>query len=174
MSEQGKIGGYLHIEGWETFDRELFNRRKVRAGFRKAGQIVAAEAKMQLILARGAGGYPVYRTGRLTDSIKAKVSRPGFMVRVSPRMTPAMGEHFYPAYLHYGVRSGAKVKALPKGQGRGKSNRRGRGERQAAVAARRATGWRVAPRANYMVNALEDTAPRVRQVLIRAFTSALK
>ena len=172
MSEQGKIGGYLHIEGWETFDRELFNRRKVRAGFRRAGQIVAAEAKMQLILARGSNGYPVYRTGRLTDSIKAKVSRPGFMVKVAPTKTPAMPE-FYPAYLFYGVRQGARVRGLAKGKGRGKSNRRGRGERQAAVAARRSTGWRISPRANYMVNALEDTAPRVRQVLTKAFTSAL-
>ena len=172
MSEQGKIGGYLHIEGWETFDRELFNRRKVRAGFRRAGQIVAAEAKMQLILARGSNGYPVYRTGRLVDSIKAKVSRPGFMVKVSPTKAPDMPE-FYPAYLFYGVRQGARVRGLPKGKGRGKSNRRGRGERQAAVAARRSTGWRISPRANYMVNALEDTAPRVRQVLTKAFTSAL-
>lgn len=173
MSEQGKLGGYLHIEGWETFDRELFNRRKVRAGFRKAGQIVAAEAKMQLILARGANDYPVNRTGRLVESIRAKVSRPGFMVKVAPIKTAAMPE-YYPAYLFYGVRQGARVRGLAKGKGRGKSNRRARGERQAAIAARRATGWRISPRANYMVSALEDTAPRVRLVLTRAFANALK
>lgn len=170
---QARIPAYMHIEGWEQFDRNLdFNKRKIRAGMRKAGKLVAAQAQMSVALSRGAEGYPVSRTGRLVDSIRYKVSRPGFMVKIAPQKTAGMAE-FYPAYLHYGVKAGPRVKALAAGQGRGKSNRRGRGERQAAEAARQATGWRIAPRANYMVDALDDSAGRVRAILTKAFERSL-
>ncbi|MDH0097465.1 hypothetical protein N7333_12865 [Pseudomonas sp. GD04158] len=165
MSELPTLAAYMHIDGWETFEREVFNKRKVRAGFRRAGQIVAAEAEMAIRLARGSNGYPVNRSGRLVKSIRYKVSRPGFLVKIAPTRTSDMPE-YYPAYLHYGVRKGARV--------RGKANgRRRRGERQAAIAARNSGDWRIKPRANYMVNALEDSAPRVRTVLQKAFGSAL-
>lgn len=174
MADRPTLGGYLHIEGWDSFEQSVFDRRRVRAGFRKAGRIVAAEAEMAIRLARGAEGYPINRTGALVKSIKAKVSRAGFLVKIAPMRTEEMGAHYYPAYLHYGVRAGAKVGALAAGKGRGTSNRRAAGARQAAIAQRRASGWRIAPRENYMVNALEDAGPRVRAVLQKAFAAAFQ
>lgn len=82
-----------------------------------------------------------------------------------------MGEEFYPAFLHYGVRYGKALKPLAPGKGRGKSNRRARGER---VAARKANGWRIEPRANYMSDALQDAGSDVRAILSRAFADALE
>lgn len=166
MTTRPTLAGYMHVEGWDTFEREVFNRRKVRAGFRKAGRIVAAEAEMAIRLARGSNDYPVNRSGRLVNSIKAKVSRAGFLVKVAPTRTSDMAD-YYPAYLHYGVRKGARVR------GKAEGKRRRRGERQAAIAARNAGEWRIKPRANYMVNALEDSAPRVRAVLQKAFAASL-
>ena len=39
MSNSVGVNGYLHIEGFEKFDREAFDKRKVRAGMRKAGRL---------------------------------------------------------------------------------------------------------------------------------------
>ena len=33
------IDGYLHVDGFDKFDQEAFNKRKIRAGMRKVGQI---------------------------------------------------------------------------------------------------------------------------------------
>lgn len=97
------IDGYLHVEGFDKFDQEAFNKRKIRAGMRKVGQLIAGRAQMNLALGGGQDGYPVNRSGATTDSIGYKVSRSGFLVRVAPSKTASM-RAFYPAYLHYGVR----------------------------------------------------------------------
>ncbi len=97
------IDGYLHVEGFDKFDQEAFNKRKIRAGMRRVGQLIAGRAQMNLALGGGQEGYPVNRTGATTESINFKLSRSGFLVRVAPNKTASMRE-YYPAYLHYGVR----------------------------------------------------------------------
>ncbi|MCG8292251.1 hypothetical protein [Pseudomonas entomophila] len=103
MSNSVSIDGYLHVEGFDKFDQEAFNKRKIRAGMRKVGQLITGRAQMNLALGGGQEGYPVNRTGATTDSINFKLSRSGFLVRVAPNKTASMKE-YYPAYLHYGVR----------------------------------------------------------------------
>ncbi|WP_178080996.1 hypothetical protein [Pseudomonas sp. DrBHI1] len=103
MANSVSIDGYLHVEGFDKFDQEAFNKRKIRAGMRKVGQLITGRAQMNLALGGGQDGYPVNRSGATTDSIGYKVSRSGFLVRVAPSKTASM-RAFYPAYLHYGVR----------------------------------------------------------------------
>jgi hypothetical protein len=166
MSNSVGVDGYLHIEGFEKFDREAFDKKKVRAGMRKVGRLVTGKAQMNLALARGNAGYPHVRTGRLRDSVTFRVSRSGFMVKVAPKKTGDM-QAFYPAYLHYGVKQGGRVK----GQSGG---RRARGGRADLVAARRAGGWRIDPRDNYMADALQDSASDVQKILGAAFADGLR
>ncbi|MEE1888856.1 hypothetical protein [Pseudomonas carassii] len=103
MANSVSIDGYLHVEGFDKFDQEAFNKRKIRAGMRKVGQLIAGRAQMNLALGGGQEGYPVNRTGATTESINFKLSRSGFLVRIAPNKTASMKE-YYPAYLHYGVR----------------------------------------------------------------------
>lgn len=103
MANSVSIDGYLHVEGFDKFDQEAFNKRKIRAGMRRVGQLIAGRAQMNLALGGGQEGYPVNRTGATTESINFKLSRSGFLVRVAPNKTASMRE-YYPAYLHYGVR----------------------------------------------------------------------
>lgn len=103
VSNSTSIDGYLHVEGFDKFDQEAFNKRKIRAGMRKVGQLIAGRAQMNLALGGGQEGYPVNRTGATTESVNFKLSRSGFLVRIAPNKTASMKE-YYPAYLHYGVR----------------------------------------------------------------------
>ncbi|WP_434590083.1 hypothetical protein J3Q09_17555 [Pseudomonas sp. R4-83] len=172
MANSASIDGYLHVEGFDNFQRDAFDKRKIRAGMRKVGLLVVQRAQMNLVLGKGQDGYPVNRTGATVESVTYKVSRSGFLVRISPTKTSAM-EEFYPAYLHYGVKKGRKLGKLAPGQGKGKSNRRARGERAAAMAERAAGEWRIKPRDNYMADALQDSASQVQSILSAAFANAL-
>lgn len=90
------------IEGHSRID---FDRKKIRKAMRSLGADVRKEAR-RLVARRaisGAGEYPGRQTGRLMRSIKARVSKPGFLVRVAPTKTSEMKD-FYPAFLGYGVR----------------------------------------------------------------------
>lgn len=83
-----------------------FDIKTLKKGLRKNGSLVAKEAK-RLVSKKGVsepGEYPGRQSGALRRSIKAKVSRPGYTVTVKPYKIPAMGEHFYPAYVYYGHR----------------------------------------------------------------------
>lgn len=172
MANSASIDGYLHVEGFDNFQRDAFDKRKIRAGMRKVGLLIVQRAQMNLVLGKGQVGYPVNRTGATVESVTYKVSRSGFLVRISPTKTSAM-EEFYPVYLHYGVKKGRKLGKLAPGQGKGKSNRRARGERAAAMAARAASEWRIKPRDNYMADALQDSASQVQSILSTAFANAL-
>ena len=172
MANSASIDGYLHVEGFDNFQRDAFDKRKIRAGMRKVGLLVVQRAQMNLVLGKGQVGYPVNRTGATVESVTYKISRSGFLVRISPTKTSAMAE-FYPAYLHYGVKKGRKLGKLAPGQGKGKSNRRARGERAAAMAERAAGEWRIKPRDNYMADALQDSASQVQSILSTAFANAL-
>lgn len=172
MANSASLESYLHIDGFEQFHHDIFDKKEIKKGMRKAGRLVAGRAQLNIAMARGQGNYPTSRTGRTIDSIKFKVSRAGFLVKVAPRKTSAMAD-YYPAYLHYGVKEGSQLRPLAPGQGRGKSNRRGKGERAAALAQRASGGWRIAPRANYMEDALQDEKAKVEAILKAAFAAAL-
>jgi len=172
MANSVALEGYLHIEGFDNLTRDVFDKRKIREGMRKAGRVVARQAQVNLALARGEDNYPVSRTGTLLNSIAFKLSRSGFLVKIAPYKTSAM-KAYYPAYLYYGVKMGGRLKPLAPGQGKGKSNRRGKSIRSAALAARAAGDWRIKPRKNYMSDALQDTQSQVRRILEAAFAQAL-
>jgi len=172
MANSVGVDGYIHIEGFEKFEREAFDKKKIKAAMRKAGKLVRQRAQLNVALSRGQDSYPVNRTGALLDSINFKVSRSGFLVKIAPYKTGAMSE-YYPAYLHYGVRLGGRIKKLAPGTGSGKSNRRRKGARAALVAERKSNGWRIEPRANYMSDALQDSSSAVRAILSQAFADAL-
>lgn len=172
MSNSASIDGYLHVEGFDNFERNAFDKRKIRAGMRKVGLLITQRAQMNLVLGKGQEGYPVNRTGTTVESVSFKVSRSGFLVRISPTKTSAM-EEFYPAYLHYGVKKGRKLGKLAPGTGKGKSNRRADGARASALAERASGEWRIKPRDNYMADALQDSASQVQSILSAAFAAAL-
>lgn len=172
MSNSASIDGYLHVEGFDNFERDAFDKRKIRAGMRKVGLLVTQRTQMNLVLGKGQDGYPVNRTGATVASVTYKVSRSGFLVRISPTKTSAM-EEFYPVYLHYGVKKGRKLGKLAPGQGKGKSNRRAKGVRAAALAERASGEWRIKPRDNYMADALQDSDSQVKSILSAAFAAAL-
>lgn len=152
----GALGGTLHVEGWEGFDRALdFDKKQVRAGMRRAGRIVVKDAQGRISGSpgSGAGDYPGMRTGRMYRAIRAKVSRSGFMVKIMPNM-PAGAKGYYPGYLYYGVRRQAA---------------RTRGHR------RQASGpYRIAPRKNFMADALDARQSEVRDVLGEALRKAFR
>ncbi|CAI8875623.1 MULTISPECIES: hypothetical protein [Pseudomonas] len=172
MASRSSVEGYVHFEGFDSFERDAFDKSKIRAAMRKAGRLVTQRAQMNLALGKGQDGYPVNRTGATLESINFKVSRAGFLVRIAPRKTSSMKE-FYPAYLHYGVKKGNRPGKLAPGMGKGKSNRRAKGDRALALAARAAAGWRITPRDNYMADALQDSRSSVQALLSAAFAAAL-
>ncbi|MEM4988828.1 hypothetical protein V8G57_15650 [Collimonas sp. H4R21] len=93
---------YLHIEGFEGFDKRIdFDKKRVRKGMQKVGRIVQREGRK---LAVSGGDYPKRKAGLLARSIKVKVSRSGFLVRIAPQKIAGMRD-FYPAYLNYGVKN---------------------------------------------------------------------
>lgn len=173
MANSASVDGYLHIEGFDQFGREIFDKKQIKKGMRKAGRLVSRRAQLNLALARGQDNYPVSRTGRTVEAITFKVSRAGFLVKIAPRKTSVMKD-YYPAYLHYGVKEGSRLRALAPGQGRGKANRRAPGQRAEALAARAAGAWRIDPRANYMEDALQDEKTQVQSILKAAFAAALR
>ncbi|NTZ84366.1 hypothetical protein FCJ61_15515 [Burkholderia metallica] len=145
----------LHIEGFEGFDRLIdFDKREVRKGMRKAGRIVERRAKALVAIGgRSAPGrYPARQTGRLQRSIKTKVSRSGFMVKVMPQKIAGMRD-FYPAFLYYGARRKSGVRR----------DRRSHGT----------SNWRIERRGNYMVDAKDDSAREVRALLVDVYRRAL-
>ena len=153
------LAAHVHVEGFERFHRDSFDKRKVRTAMRKAGRRVENRAKMNLALAGSGSNYPRKLRGVLRDSIKTRVSRSGFLVKIMPDKTAGMAE-YYPAYLHYGVtseawRSGRKPKRDGKRQTFGRSN------------------WHVKPRDNYVADALEDENSGVRADLSAGFRRAL-
>ncbi|MGK3120455.1 hypothetical protein QZH45_14190 [Pseudomonas corrugata] len=172
MANSASLEGYLHFEGFDKFERDAFDKRKIRAGMRKVGLLITQRAQMNLVLGKGQDGYPINRTGATVESVTFKVSRSGFLVRISPTKTSAM-EEFYPAYLHYGVKQGRRPGKLAPGKGKGRKNRRAAGARARLVAERAAGEWRIKPRDNYMADALQDSASQVKSILSAAFAAAL-
>lgn len=161
---------------FEGFSRLDFDKKKIRVAMRVIGRAVAQSAK-GLVSKKGKsspGENPGRNTGALRRSIRYKISRPGFLVRIAPFGTKELGENFYPAYLHYGVKTFGRIGRAAPGELVGLRNRRLRGQRAALVAKKKASkSYRIAPRANYMVEALEQKREHVRKVLRLALEDAL-
>lgn len=124
----------------EGFSRIDFDKKKIRKALRIEGRAVQKLAR-KLVSKRilnSAGDYPAKRTGALMRSIKVKVSRPGFLVKIAPQKTAEMGKDFYPAFLHYGS---------------AKNN--------------------LAPRKNFMTDALDARREVSRVAIIKALEGAL-
>lgn len=158
---------FLHVEFQQPTDMR-FNRARVRRAFIKIGQVHMRDAR-RLVMRRersAAGENPGYRTGRLARSIgymvpRASKNRPGFMVSIAPNQRNGNGnrmitDDFYPAFLFYGVRGGA---------------RRQRGHHRGASGG---SGWRIAPRNNFMVETLQKNSSWTRYYLKRELRSSLK
>lgn len=143
---------HVTIAGHKRID---FDGKRVRKAMRSAGADIRKQAR-RLVARRAvsqAGQDPGRRTGHLYRSIKATVSRSGFMVKIRPETTAEMGDDFYPAYLFYGVTGRARRadhRAQPK-DGR----------------------WRVSPRANYMEEALAARRAAVQHTIHGALLDAL-
>lgn len=148
---------YLHIDKFDMYGKLDFDKKQIRKAMRYAGKEVQSTAKGLVSQRRSSkrDQFPGKKTGTLQRSIKAKVSRSGFMVIIKPYKTSQM-EEFYPAYLHYGVRNGAV---------RGKSHKAG---------ASGGSGWRIAPRKNYMQEALYQKQGRVKAIITKYFKTAIK
>ena len=125
----------------------VFHKPEMRRGMQAIGRMIQKAAQM-LVNGQATskpGEYPARAAGRLSRSIRPQVSRSGFMVVIRPqRKADFGGKEFYPAFLHYGARY-----ARNKGH------------------AKHTTGaFRVQPRRNYMVDALEARQARAQQILL--------
>lgn len=158
---------FLHVDFQQPAEMR-FNRARVRRAFVTIGQRHMRDAR-RLVMRRARsapGENPGYQTGRLAHSIgymvpRAGKHRPGFMARIAPNQRNGEGNRritgdFYPAFLFYGVRRGAK---------RRRSHHRG---------ASGGSGWRLAPRNNFMVETLEKNRSWTRYFLARELRKSLK
>ena len=146
---------FFHVDVQQPAEMR-FNRARVRRAFVTIGQRHMRDAR-RLVMRRARsapGENPGYQTGRLARSI-------GFMTRIAPNQRNGKGNRmisgdFYPAFLFFGVRGGAK---------RRRSHHRG---------ASGGSGWRLAPRNNFMVEALEKNRSWTRYFLARELRKSLK
>lgn len=86
------------------FSRIDFDKKKIRKVLRAEGAIIRKEARKLVArraIASAPGEYPTRQTGALMRSIKVKVSKPGFMVKIAPYKTADM-TMFYPGVLSAG------------------------------------------------------------------------
>jgi hypothetical protein len=94
----------------DGFNRLRFDKRELKAAFRKGGAIVRKEAR-RLIASRAvssAGAFPGYDSGAMSRSIKVKAGSGGGYVRIMPMKTSEMGANFYPAFLMVGTSRGIR------------------------------------------------------------------
>lgn len=164
-----KVGLDFH----KTID---YDSRAMRRALIK-GAAEVRKAARRLIARRAIsapGEFPGQSSGTLRRSIGviAKGSKGGW-IKIGVRKTAGM-DAFYPAFLFYGVKKMRRIAAAAPGEGVGKSNRRKRGARAALVAERNAsTGYIVAPRANYIIAALDSKRDLVKNIVQDALRNAL-
>jgi len=157
----------FHVDYDVPGNMEL-KRPVMRRAFVAIGQTHMRDAR-RLVMRRATskpGENPAYKTGKLARSIgyyvpRASSRRSGLMVRIAPNQKRGEGNRliqgdFYPAFLYYGVKNGAK---------RQKSHHKGKSG---------GNGWRVAPRNNFMTEVLERRKAWTRYTLQRALRKALK
>lgn len=168
----------IHVQ-LAGFSRIDFEKNAIRKALRLEAKPVVGFAR-QFIAKRGrsaAGSYPGRDTGLLRRAIGATTLKGEFAVLVGPRRKVLAGKRnardaAYPWMLVHGVRQGRRPGKLAPGQGIGKNNRRRKGERMALETARRRNGWRIAPRDDYMIEAMgrrrAAATEAIREALQRA------
>lgn len=126
----------------------------VSKALRKGANLTRKEARR--LVARhaisGAGDFPGSDTGRLKRSIQI-ISSGRNWVKVAPDKTSGMSA-FYPAFLLYGVT--------------------GRPRRKDHRAQVKNGKWRIAPRANYMTEALRIRRMDIQNIIRAGLAAALK
>lgn len=138
-----------------------FDVRVLKAGLRKEGREISNRAR-RLVSVRGVsrpGAMPGLQSGVLRKSIKAKVSRTGFTVKVKPYLTQWMKNGvFYPAFVYYGHR-GPKTRTAWDNRRHGKT-----------------VGVKVAePRAAFMIAAADQLGiPKINRDLATLMEAAVK
>lgn len=123
------------------FSRIDFDKKKIRKVLRKEGALVRKIAR-GLIMRRAISkpdDYPGRKSGATLRSIKARVSKSGFLVKIAPVKTAEMGKDFYPAYLFYGSKPN-----------------------------------NLAPRKNYMTEALERRREGARAAILNGLKDSFK
>lgn len=168
MSVSSEVGAaYLHID-FPDAQEISFNRARVRRAFTTIGRDLMKDAR-RLVVRRAvsrAGENPGFRSGRLAKSIgyvvpRASSRRPGFMVKVAHNMPEGSSRHiagkdFYPAFLYYGVRRGAK---------RNKSHKAG---------ASGGKPWRIEPRANYLATVVKRRRYMIQRFLFTELKASVR
>lgn len=164
---------YLHFGEFDSYGKLDFDKKAIRKGMRRVGALVRTEAR-RLVNKKGArssgSDYPARDSGLLYRSIRAKVSRPGFLVKIAPQKIAGMKD-FYPAYLHYGVKRGQRLARLKSGESHTRARQR---ERIKLRESRRNNAWLIEPRGNFMADALESSAGGIQALLRQAFADSLK
>ncbi|MGL5344880.1 MAG: hypothetical protein ACRC9O_09795 [Plesiomonas sp.] len=164
--ESSHSGVYLHVD-FPSTPNIRFNRAKVRRAFVDIGRTLLRDARRRVArrAISQAGQAPGFDTGALAKSIgyfvpRPSGRRPGFMVKVShnkgegARTLPE--NNFYPAYLYYGVKQQAR---------RRKKHHKG---------ASGGSGWRIAPRENYLVKVMTDRKYMIQRTLFEALKSSVR
>ena len=157
---------FLHVDFQQPAEMR-FNRARVRRAFVTIGQRHMRDAR-RLVMRRARsapGENPGYQTGRLARSIgymvpRASKKRAGFMTRIARNQRNGRGNRMIPATsirrFCFLVRGGTK---------RRRSHHRG---------ASGGSGWRLAPRNNFMVETLEKNRSWTRYFLARELRKSLK
>lgn len=83
-----------------------YDPKALKQPLRKSGNAVRKIARKMISreAVSEAGQFPGKQTGEMAKSIKAKVSRDGYLVRIAPTKTKAMPV-YYPAFVVYGHRA---------------------------------------------------------------------
>lgn len=172
----GNALGGLEVQVGLDFHKVIdYDRKKMRAALVRGAGAVRKEARR--LLSRRAtskpGEVPGRQQGQLWRAIGVvSKGNKGGWVKIGPKTI--RGSSFYPAFLFYGVKTAARIQRLAPGEGRGASNRRGRGQRAALVSERKSSSaYRLEPRANYMEEALQNKANAVRVEARDALRGAL-
>lgn len=118
-----------------------------------------------------AGDFPGRQTGALWRSIRVRVNKRYSFAVIRPEKTAEMGS-FHPYMLLRGTKK--RPGRLAAGEGRGISNRRRRGDREAVMRERVASGeYIIEPRDNYMVKALDQRRYAAREAISAAVKDSL-
>lgn len=171
-SPMGEVKVGLDFHKTIDYDSKVMRRALVRgsAEIRKEARRLIARRAIS-----AAGEFPGQSSGKLKRSIGvvSKGSKGGW-IKIGVRKIAGM-DKYYPAFLFYGVKKqGSRIQRLAPGEGLGKSNRRKRGARAKLVEERKAsTGYVIAPRANYIVAALEAKRDHVKTIIQEALKGAL-
>lgn len=179
MERSNSSGDYsgVRIDVGLAFHKTIdYDRKAMRGALARGAAIVRKEARRAVSrrAISAPGEDPGMDSGDLRRGIGV-VSRggKGGWVKIGVRKLKSMSA-FYPAFLYYGSKGHGRIQRLEPGLGIGKSNRRRRGERAALIEERRQNGqYVVAPRSNYIANALNAKRNEIRSMIQSALRDSL-